>query len=77
MKAQGEAMAPGSIGRGSRGPLYWVYGLESKKRGQEMEDCRGGGEKEKVGITPTTSEWDTSRGHHPFEGHWRIPDCKI
>ena len=31
-----------------------------------MEDCRGGREKEEVGIPPTTPEQGTSRGYHPF-----------
>ena len=83
-KAQGEVIAPGSIGRSSEGMLSWVCGSESKKRSrgqseresQEEKDCREE-EEENIGIPLTTPGQDTSREHCPFGEHWKIPDHEI
>ena len=77
-----EAIAPSTIGGGSRGLLSQVCYSEGKKYGRSQgkreswkkNACEE--EEEKVGILPTTLGWGTSKGRS-FEEHWRIPDYRI
>lgn len=78
-------MAPGLIGKSSKGLLYWACSSESKKRGRDQDKresseekaCREGEKEEKIGIFPTTLEQSTSRGCHSFGEYWRILDYGI
>ena len=70
-------MAPGLLGRGSRGLLCQVCTSESEKDGisqskkgsQEEKACRGRRQEETNGIPPTAPEQGTSRGCHSFGGY--------
>ena len=77
------AVASNPIGRSDEVMSSWVYGSEGKKEsegqskggGWEKKGCRREEEEEEnVGVSPTTPGQGTRGRHHPFGGHWKIPD---